>query len=305
MTLGTVQLGLTYGAANQTGQPSESQAISLICQAVEGGITHLDCAQAYGDAERVVGQAMDSLANQDVAVITKLSPLDQLGSDTLITQVIQVVDESIIQSCERLKRPVLDVLMLHRWQHYTAYEGQIWERLRWHQEQSRIIRLGVSVQSPEEALEALKEPLVSCLQLPFNLLDHRWKSAGVHHVLLEKRPDVMVYARSALLQGILAADASCWPKGSEIRSDDWVQRLTQLRTELNRESRVDLCLAYVRSQHWIHSIVVGVETPTQLAENLALFQRSALTPMEVELVETRLTGAPEALLNPTLWRLSE
>lgn len=45
--LGTVQLGLPYGAANVTGMPSEEQAVAIVCEAVAAGVQSLDTAHGY------------------------------------------------------------------------------------------------------------------------------------------------------------------------------------------------------------------------------------------------------------------
>ena len=56
--LGTVQLGMPYGAANRTGQPPADEGIRIVRAAIERGVTHVDTARAYGDSERVVGEAL-------------------------------------------------------------------------------------------------------------------------------------------------------------------------------------------------------------------------------------------------------
>ncbi len=73
-------------------------------------------------------------------------------------------------------------------------------------------RLEFSVSSPLEALSALACPDVVHLQLPFNVLDWRWRKAGFK-TCLASRPNVTVHARSTYLQGILASnDVRVWPK---------------------------------------------------------------------------------------------
>lgn len=42
LALGTVQLGLPYGAANATGMPTEDEAVAMVTAAVAGGVTSLD-----------------------------------------------------------------------------------------------------------------------------------------------------------------------------------------------------------------------------------------------------------------------
>ncbi|MDP9263469.1 MAG: cytidylyltransferase, partial [Acidobacteriota bacterium] len=56
-TLGTAQLGMPYGIANQQGMPSESDGFAIIRTAVASGVTSADTARGYGEAERRLGLA--------------------------------------------------------------------------------------------------------------------------------------------------------------------------------------------------------------------------------------------------------
>jgi len=75
LVVGSVQLGLAYGAANRTGKPSRETALRLVKRAADAGITAFDTARAYGDSEERLGEA---LQGRRVRTITKLSPLTEL-----------------------------------------------------------------------------------------------------------------------------------------------------------------------------------------------------------------------------------
>ena len=55
LSLGTVQLGLSYGINNADGKPSQETANAILNAALDGGINTLDTAGAYGDSEVVIG----------------------------------------------------------------------------------------------------------------------------------------------------------------------------------------------------------------------------------------------------------
>ena len=110
----------------------------------------------------------------------------------------------------------------------TQFGGAIWQRLLGHVQAGTIRRLGVSVQSPVEVAEALTHPEVEHIQLPFNLLDWRWREAGII-AALEARPDVVVHARSVFLQGLLASgDASVWPVIDGVNADAILDKIAGL-----------------------------------------------------------------------------
>lgn len=298
LVLGSVQLGLPYGAANKTGKPSRAAALKLVRRAADEGIMQFDTARAYGDSEARLGEALEGRA---VHTVTKLSPLNELAPDASPEAVCAAVDASIMESLEALRQTRLECLLLHRAQHMTAYSGTIWNRLMEHVREGRVRTLGVSVQSPQEALSALDSPDVRHIQMPFNILDWRWRQAGVV-ARLGKRPDVTVHARSVFLQGLLAAgDASIWPAIDGVDPRAILDLLTSLAAEYGRESAADLCLAYARGQSFIHGVVIGLETMEQLDLNLRLAVKRPLDVRQCAAIEKHMPRVPEDLLNPALW----
>lgn len=301
-TLGTAQLGMNYGVANLTGKPSKEEAISLIEFAISEGITNIDTARAYGDSEAIIGEALSRKKNsQKINVVTKLSPLKEINQSSSKEEIVKAVEKSIDQSLELLQMNSIQSLLLHRWEHYFAYDGIIWKTLLKLKEKGYINTLGASIYYPQEAIEALKEPEIKHLQLPFNILDWRWKAVGVSEQVLSKK-DVVVDARSVLLQGLLVGNPSIWLKAGINDGEYWLNQLNFLKDQLNRKSIVDLCFAYVRSQSWISSIVLGIDNIQQLKQNVQLYETSLLSHSECELIETTLTGATEELLNPSNWK---
>ena len=300
LVLGSVQLGLPYGAANRTGKPTRAAACRLVSRAVDAGITKFDTARAYGDAEERLGEALR--ARRAVRTITKLSPLNELARDASRREVRAAVDKSIEASLYALRKPHIDCLLLHRADHMVAFGGAVWERLIERLEDGTVLALGVSVQSTKEAMAALDCPDVQHMQLPFNLLDWRWSEAGVID-RIRSRSHVTIHARSVFLQGVLAADdASVWPPIEGLDTKAIVGLVSDIACEYERESVADLCLAYARGQDWIDGVVVGMETETQLDENLRLFVRPPLSPQDCAAIAMRIPRLPERLLDPAQWR---
>jgi aryl-alcohol dehydrogenase-like predicted oxidoreductase len=299
LVLGGVQLGLPYGAANRTGQPSRAAALTLVSRAIDEGVCQFDTARAYGDSEERLGEAF--ARKKPVRAITKLSPLADLPEDATASDVRTEVDCSIRESLTALRRNSLDCLLLHRARHMTSHGGAVWERLIEHLEEGNIQSLGVSVQSPTEALEALACGDVHHIQLPFNLFDWRWKHAGVVD-RISARADVTVHARSAFLQGVLAsADPAVWPRVESVDALTIINFIAQLVQDFGRESAADLCLAFVRAQTWIDGVVVGLETEDQLENNLHLFVQRPLSAGQCALIEAIAPRLPVELLDPARW----
>ncbi len=300
MTLGTAQLGFEYGIVNRTGIPSQSETATILRQAIAHGVTALDTARAYGKAEGVLGNALSGAWKSRVEVVTKLDPLASLSPDAPASKVAAAVDASLHESCEALGTTELETVLLHRAHHHEAWGGAAWQRLVEWREKGKIAALGVSVYEPREALRVLRDPEVRHLQIPMNLLDWRWRQSGIKEALAE-RPDVVVHARSALLQGVLVNAAEYWPACGDFDASLCVQRLRDFANRFQRRSVADLCLVYVRSQPWITSVVVGCETLAQLQEDLDLFRLPKLSGEQCHELERGLPVAPEVLLNPSQW----
>lgn len=299
LVLGTVQIGAPYGAANLTGLPSAERAIRLLRRAHRSGVRSFDTARAYGEAEDRIGAAFNG--SDGPSTITKLDPLATLADNASAAEAEAAVEASVNASLASLKRASLDTLLLHRAAHLSSHGGAVWRRLLRLQKAGVIRRLGVSVQNPDEAFTALSMRSVSHIQLPFNLLDQRWREAGVPGAA-RARGDVLIHARSIYLQGILAAeDSALWPKVHGVDAEGTLYMLDTLAQLFRRVSIADLCLAYVRGQNWIHGIVIGMETEEQLDRNLALFDSEPMTMNEIADLEPRLPRFPVALLNPALW----
>lgn len=297
--LGSVQLSLAYAAANGTAEPSAGSALNLIQRAIESGIAAFETARPYGDSADRIGEALQG--HKAARTVTNLSPLAELSPSAPREDVRAAVDRSISESMIALKRGRLDCLLLHRAAHMTAFEGAVWERLIELLEDGTVLSLGVSVQSPAEAMAALDNPDVQHLQLPFNVLDWRWRQSTVID-RIRARPHLTIHAHSVFLHGLLtSSDESIWPQVDGVAPMDTIALIAALVREFGRESAADLCLAFVRGQDWIDGVVVGMETADRLETNLHLFVRPPLTALECEEIERRVPNVPEQLLDPAVW----
>jgi aryl-alcohol dehydrogenase-like predicted oxidoreductase len=299
LCMGTVQLGMPYGIANQSGMPDKAAALGLLTAAMDAGITLFDTAHAYGQSEMRLGLVQDGLAQKHATILTKLSPLDDTAEHSL-KPLEAKVEASVRQSLQDLNLPSLPYLLLHRASHLREQDGKIWSLLLDFQKQGLIEKLGVSVATPQEALDALCVPEVECIQLPYNLLDWRWEQAGIPE-LLARRPDVLVLARSAFLQGLFMLPVAGWPTLMRKEGDKVTAKLDEWVVDFKRKSRADLCIAFVRGQPWIDSVVVGMETVQQLQDNIALFNEPPLGRKACEHIRADMPRLGEDILNPSYW----
>lgn len=303
LVLGTAQLGMTYGIANQTGMPSQQLADDLIKIAIVNGVHSLDTASAYGRSEEVIGRALKSGWQERVNVITKLDLLADCPNEATEAIVKTFVDESIFRSCTRLQSQTIDVLMLHRMEHQKAWAGAVWSRLLDHKAAGRIKALGVSVQNPDELVMALEEAEFKLIQMPFNVLDWRWDKLIEKIRTVKTRRTLKVHVRSGLLQGLLvSAEPDHW-RHANVDSPEPIQNwLRQMTADTDSQSVAAFCLNYAKSLDWVDGVVVGMETKAQLLENIHIFTSDDFTQEQLERVNEIRPRVASPTLNPSQWR---
>lgn len=105
--LGYGCMGLSFANA-----PSKNEAINLLRSAFEEGITLFDTAQAYGDNEELLGEALVPF-RKTVKIATKFGFKEgklQLGLDSRPENIRSAVESSL----KRLKTDYIDLLYQHR-----------------------------------------------------------------------------------------------------------------------------------------------------------------------------------------------
>jgi spore coat polysaccharide biosynthesis protein SpsF (cytidylyltransferase family)/aryl-alcohol dehydrogenase-like predicted oxidoreductase len=300
IVLGTAQLGMPYGIANRHGMPDADDAREIILSAVDRGVTHIDTARGYGEAESRIGAALVGGEGDEVTIITKIGGFERLDRLADQSTINDFVDASVFRSCRDLRVDALDTLLLHSAQPLETPGSGVMARLFELREDGVIGRLGLSVQNPAELAMAAAHPGITHIQLPFNILDWRWHDSDLEG-LTAARPELVIHVRSAYLQGLLLSDSpNLWPMAGGCAAQ-LMAKLKELTTELGRENVADLCLAYVNAQPWVHGIVTGVESLQQLAANCRYAANPCLTADEIARVGAELPRAEASLLDPSLW----
>ena len=321
--LGTVQLGLTYGINNTTGLPSSGAAKEIIMCAVKAGVQFLDTARAYGLSETRIGKTFDGEYGT-VTVVTKLAhmpkkptrehqrpPIDNtfeqksakfVKDNEYQKNLVATIHASVFRSLYELRLRRLPILVTHSFADFQRPD--IWSELKSLQNANMVEKLGVSVYTPDEAVIALENQDVKLLQIPFNMLDWRWRTPRVAGAFA-KRPDVIVHARSMFLQGLFFRDPSGWPGPIDgVNPAFMVSKLKQLIIDCNKKNMAELCVSFSLSpaNNFITCFLTGVDNLDQLAMNIASFNDTVpLTIEQVAHVEKTLGKVPEQLLDPRYW----
>jgi aryl-alcohol dehydrogenase-like predicted oxidoreductase len=260
LCLGTAQFGLPYGITNTAGQVAESEVRALLAEAAAAGISWLDTAQAYGEAEAVLGRTLPN--GHGFQLITKLPAQSQAiftAEDRLAW------DKAFERSCERLREPRLDALLLHSSADLHKPGGEhLRQWLLSLRERGLVRRLGVSIYGQED-LNGVAPDLLDLVQLPVSLYDQRLLTNGTIAKLRAK--GCAVHARSLYLQGLLCRPAASWPAWVDPGECDHHAKLEQLAADRGR-SLLDCALGFARAQKDLEAVVLGICSLRELQQLL-------------------------------------
>ena len=258
LCLGTAQFGLAYGITNAAGQVQESAVAPLLLQAQEAGIRWLDTAQAYGNAEAVLGRQLP--VSHGFGLISKLPAQPQ---PEFSAQDADAWQQAFCASCQRLGVRGLDALLLHAPADLAKPGGQHLEAwLLGLRERGVVQRLGVSIYAAED-LDGVNLALLDLVQLPLSLYDQRLLQNGT--LARIRAHGTAIHARSLYLQGLLLTPAAHWPSwvSPEVRAH---QQALEALAEQRGCRLIDLALGFAREQQDLEAVVLGVCSVRELLE---------------------------------------
>ena len=316
LVLGTAQLGEKYGIQNVTESHDIEKAKDMVKKCISNGIYTFDTARAYGDSEFILGQILpriykmhnDGEMSHRPHVITKVHSLKEeeyMNADLRI----KAIETSIAQSLSHLNMLMLDTLLLHSFNDYIKYKD-IWEFMQTCQKQDKVMHLGCSIYTVQEAIQLLTDSSVAHIQIPVNILDSQWNDPTfldlVNTRRLENNNRFTIHCRSIFLQGILIAETDNLPTAAVINYDI-LPVINKMETFVKRwglSCRVELCIAYVKALGWVDGIILGADNIDQLQQNIDIFESSrALTNNELIEVQRAFVNIPRSLLNPYNWNV--
>lgn len=301
------------GIGNVWGQVDRSEAVATVRAALDAGITMLDVAPTYGpgEAELVVGQALEGRIPEGVLITTKVGlPDDEIAHDELVARIADTLRGSL----QRLRVDHVDLYLLHsqlRPAGGPAVPGTLGiepfreivrpelERLR----ESGLIRAwGLTAAGHPDALVELFEdaPRPDAVQCIANALDlnGEWiwgPETSPDNARVRERAasaDIPVIGIRAVAAGSLtdALDRQVDeddPAALDYRAAAGFRRLAAERGE----SAALLAHRYALSMPGLATVALGVKNRRELDECLAAEAAGPLTREEMRAVEATARGA--------------
>lgn len=192
--LGTWQLGAEWGDV------SESAAFEVLDAAVTAGITLFDTADVYGDgrSERLIGEFLSDRDDHGITVATKLGRrMPQLAENYSEANFRAWLD----RSRANLQVDTLDLVQLHCPPSEVITDSRTFEVLERLVDERVIAAYGVSVETCQQALDAIARPGVTNVQIIFN----PFRLKPLEAVLpTAAEAGVAIFARVPLASGLLS-----------------------------------------------------------------------------------------------------
>ena len=249
--LGTVQFGMSYGINNSKGKPDLAVVDSILEEAFRLGIRCLDTAEAYGNAQEIVGY-FHAKQNNFFAVNTKFIGLSKKEHRTKLNNALQLLCVNQINT-----------YFYHSFKDYQC-NPDLLDELKKLKVDKLIQNIGISVYTNEHFDIAINDPYIDVIQLPFNLLDNFSRRGTL--ISKAKKANKMIQVRSVFLQGLFFKELNALP-AFLLPLKPYLLQIHSLMQETGI-SMESLCLQYANAQQEIDEMIIGVDTREQLVNNM-------------------------------------
>jgi aryl-alcohol dehydrogenase-like predicted oxidoreductase len=286
LVLGTVQLGLDYGINNQLGKPSREKSFEILNKAFDKGVSILDTAEAYGNSQEIIGQFLKENPQKPFHIITKLSANSNVKPKHFLNH--------IEKNCSVLNVNKLYGYMFHNYQSFKS-KLNLYDKLIFARDIKLITKAGISLYTNDEIEDVLanyKE--FDFIQIPFNLFDNSIKRKA----LLDKAKaqNIEVHSRSVFLQGLFFKNSKALSQKLKALVP-YLEVLNGIKSKFNLNT-LTLSLQYVLQKDYIDQVLIGVDTPEQLNNNVDSCLKNVNIPHE--LIDA-INVKENELLNPSNW----
>lgn len=195
VSLGTWQVGGGWGK-----QFSEKNALEVIHGAIDLGVNFIDTADVYdnGFSEAAVGKAVRE-RKEKVYVATKCGR--RISPHTAEGYTVKVLRQYVEDSLRNSGLETIDLIQLHCPPSLVYQRPEIFGLFEALINEGKIQAMGVSVEKVDEAIQAMSYPIVSSIQIIFNMFRQKPAETLFNH------PEILkfgIIARVPLASGLLS-----------------------------------------------------------------------------------------------------
>ena len=271
---------LGFGGVEIDRAPEATQAVvaDLLNSAIDAGLNLIDTAAAYGDSEKLIGNAISG-RRQEIVLLSKCGALERFTrSDWSKNGILETIQTSL----KHLQTDYLDVAQLHSCGLEILKQGEVIEALIVAKERGYTRFAGYSGDS-FDAKYAVEMDFFDTLQTSVNIADQQ---AIELTVPLAKERDMGVIAKRPLANAAWRNNE----KPADSYHHEYWERIGKLKYEFlgkSMEEAVATALRFTLSVEGVTAAIVGTTKPGRWQENAKYAAEGKLSPEEFEAVRDR------------------
>jgi aryl-alcohol dehydrogenase-like predicted oxidoreductase len=279
------------------GRTSDEESIITIRRARELGVTFFDTADSYGfgRSESLLGLVL-SRTRKDVVIATKVGVSRDAEGRVLKDFSRSHISHSVDGSLKRLRTDYIDLYQLHNPTLEELARDDIHEAMDRLQESGKIRFWGVSVTTPEEGLEVIRNGWGYALQVLYNVLNQA-PAAELFPLAKEKGYGIIarVPLASGLLSGKFRTDTTFSPDDvrqnflTPKRLEEVIPRVDEAKSIIGGTARslAEGALRFVLANDAVSTTIPGARNVRQIEMN-ALADEVRIPQEVVDKLTTRL-----------------
>lgn len=267
------------GAPLGWGRTSDDESLSAIRRARELGVTLYDTADSYGfgRSESLLGIVL-SRYRQEVVIATKVGVVRTSGGELKKDFSRQHIFHAVDGSLKRLRTDYIDLYQVHNPTLDELRRNEIQDAMERLQDAGKIRFWGVSISTPEEGLEVMRNGWAHALQVLYNILN---QAPAAELLPLAKEKGYGVIARVPLASGLLtgkfridslfASDDVRQNFLTPRRLHEAIQRVDEVKSIIGGATRnlAEGALGFVLADEAVSSTIPGARSPRQVEMNVA------------------------------------
>ena len=281
LILGGAQIGMNYGFKNE--KMITKQEIKKIFNLMKTQkISSIDTAQGYGKSEEQIGSNFNILGDKNLFIFNKFFEIKNISKykNNFIKKQFFL---SVYLSMKKLNINNINVMMIHSVDNFLKKEKLFYKILLNLKKLKFINDFGISVYTPAEFMKIYKKNFFKYIQIPYNIIDNRWKNKVIVNL---KKKKIKIIARSIFLRGYLI-NQNKWPR--------WFKEVKYLNKKiyfiiktLKLKNVLELCFRYVNSKDFIDYIIVGCNNSKQFNEILNLTKKRKFSKKNLNLINNTI-----------------
>ena len=293
IALGTVELGQDYGisGSGDNRKPDEAAAARLLQHALDLGVTFIDTARGYGDAEAIIGRAISHRRDEFVIASKVATPADLRGA-AVRAHVLAEVDTSLAA----LQTDHVDLMYSHTSTVDEIARDEVFSALAEARQAGKIRAIGASTYGADAPLAAIRHGGYDCLQVAYNLLDGTLEAEVLPAALAA---NLGVTVRSVLLKGALTHRNVHLPEGLAALKAA-VANAQAIARAAGIAELPEAAYRYVLANPAVSVALVGTSHARELTTAVGYALEPALPADLIERLKNNRVTDPD-LLNPGKW----